>query len=120
MFYASASAGASRRPLKPPAPWIRQHLLLLCCCEGKAVLGTGGAPRSRMEPRFCCSISVIALQRAENPGLHPRSRGPPPRLAGLRVEPEPELLLEPYQIGLYCAYTSKSMETEPLDFQENI
>jgi hypothetical protein len=42
------------------------------------------------------------LPRAGIPGLHPRSRGAPPRLGGLHVEPEPDLLSEPAQKGPIC------------------
>jgi hypothetical protein len=89
---APASAAPTSPPLAGPVFCLRPRLL----ARAKEAKG----PRSRLEPggaTFFGSGTSITLQRAQNSGLHPRSRGAPPRLGGLRVEPEPELLLEPSQ-----------------------
>ena len=72
--------------------------------EGRAGDERGGkdcrpAVWSRTELRNHGSSSVFGLQRAGFQGLLQRSRLPASRLAGLRVEPELEPVLEPCQIG---------------------
>jgi hypothetical protein len=59
-----------------------------------------------MEPRFRGSTSSVEAPLRLQHRLQPRSLRAPDRLAGFRVEPEPELLLEPCQTGPKSVHTS--------------